>query len=81
MPRLLARWAVVVGSVVLTVIGTSLARASVNDLEAARLLPSAIPALLGPITEGGRAGWECAPERAAQSTSPAKAELPEDTGW
>ena len=41
------------------------------------LAPSEPPALLGPITESGRTGWDCAPERAAVARGPAAAELPQ----
>ncbi len=44
----------------------------------AGLVPSAAPELLGPITESGRTGWECAPERAARARTAAAAELPRD---
>jgi hypothetical protein len=42
------------------------------------LTPSAPPGLLGPITEGGRKGWDCAPERAARAHTAAAAGLPGD---
>jgi hypothetical protein len=41
------------------------------------LLPSDPPSLLGPITESGRVGWNCVPERAARARDAATAELPE----
>jgi len=41
-----------------------------------QLLPSAAPALLGPITETGRKGWDCRPERAAAAATSQDAELP-----
>ncbi len=40
------------------------------------LVPSAAPALLGPITEGGRVGWACKPEQAAGAGTWQNAELP-----
>ncbi len=40
------------------------------------LVPSSAPALLGPITETGRTGWDCLPERTARATSARAAELP-----
>jgi len=40
------------------------------------LQPSASPALLGPITESGRVGWACKPERAAAAGAWQNAELP-----
>ena len=42
------------------------------------LVTSAPPALLGPITETGRTGWNCAPERAATAKTAAAAGLPHD---
>jgi hypothetical protein len=42
------------------------------------LAASAPPALLGPITESGRTGWNCAPERAATARTAAMAGLPPD---
>jgi hypothetical protein len=41
------------------------------------LVPSAAPALLGPITEGGRVGWACKPEQVAGAGSWQNAELPQ----
>jgi hypothetical protein len=52
--------------------------ASLEDLLASGLTPSAAPALLGPITAAGRVGWECKPERAAAAGSWQNAELPSD---
>ncbi len=43
------------------------------------LLPSSVPALLAPISESGRTGWACAPERAAAATRAGAAELPAST--
>ncbi len=48
------------------------------DDPAAAVAPSAAPALLGPITETGRTGWDCAPERAATARTAAAAGLPHD---
>jgi hypothetical protein len=42
------------------------------------LVTSALPSLLGPITESGRTGWFCAPERAATAKTAAAAGLPHD---
>jgi hypothetical protein len=44
----------------------------------ASLVTSALPALLGPITESGRTGWDCAPEHAATARTAAAAGLPHD---
>jgi hypothetical protein len=40
------------------------------------LVVSAAPALLGPITESGRTGWDCAPEHAATARTASGAGLP-----
>jgi hypothetical protein len=40
------------------------------------LVVSASPALLGPITESGRTGWDCAPEHAATARTANGAGLP-----
>lgn len=59
--------------------GMALAKAaSLEDLLAGQLVPSAAPALLGPITSEGRKGWECKPERAAGAARSGDAELPPD---
>jgi hypothetical protein len=44
--------------------------------DAGSLVPSAAPALLGPITESGRTGWDCAPEHAATARTATGAGLP-----
>lgn len=49
---------------------------SVSAIDASGLLPSDAPALLGPINEKGRTGWECKPERAASAVAPKAADLP-----
>ena len=49
---------------------------SLEDAIAGALMPSAAPALLGPITSAGRTGWECKPERSASSAGWHEAELP-----
>lgn len=54
--------------------------ASLEDLVAGTLTPSAAPALLGPITAEGRKGWDCKPERAAAAMHAHEAELPTTTG-
>jgi len=63
--------------------GFALARASVPDLDEltrTTLVPSAIPALLGPVDALGRNGWKCAPEQAAKTSSAGAGELPQDPG-
>ncbi|MBV8531896.1 MAG: hypothetical protein JO104_11295 [Candidatus Eremiobacteraeota bacterium] len=52
--------------------------ASLEEMLAGALTPSAAPALLGPITSAGRIGWECKPERAAAAARWKEAELPSD---
>lgn len=52
------------------------AAVSLTDMTDAQLAPSAIPQLLGPITQAGRKGWECTPERAATAKRADAAELP-----
>lgn len=42
------------------------------------LRPSDQPALLGPISESGRIGWACKPEKAAEAAKVQQAELPVD---
>ncbi|MGA8099846.1 MAG: hypothetical protein WB810_14415 [Candidatus Cybelea sp.] len=54
--------------------------ASLEDLLAGALTPSAAPALLGPITSVGRVGWECKPERAAAAARWHEGELPTNAG-
>ena len=44
----------------------------------ASLVSSAPPALLGPITESGRAGWDCKPEHAAIARTASGATLPRE---
>ncbi|MBV8490915.1 MAG: hypothetical protein JO199_10345 [Candidatus Eremiobacteraeota bacterium] len=50
--------------------------ASVEDALASGLVPSAMPALLGPITSAGRKGWDCKPEHVASASHWQGAELP-----
>ncbi len=52
------------------------AAGSVSTIDANALLPSDTPALLGPINEKGRVGWECKPEKAAAAKSATGADLP-----
>ncbi len=54
------------------------AEATLADLGHAQLQPSSFADLLGPITEAGRVGWDCAPEHAARATAARDAELPTD---
>jgi hypothetical protein len=78
MHRGLGRWSVLVAALVLVGSAAGLARASVNELAEHSLVPSALPALLGPISALGRAGWDCVPERAAQASLVDHADLPND---
>ncbi len=78
MHRGLGRWSVLVAALVLAGGAAGLARASVDELAAHSLAPSALPAILGPISALGRAGWDCVPERAAQAQLVDHAELPND---
>ena len=78
MKRLRGRWAVLVAAVVLVGSAVGLARASVDELASAQLLPSQAPSVLGPISALGRVGWDCAPERAARATRADSAELPHE---
>lgn len=52
--------------------------ATLEELLSGAMTPSAMPALLGPITAEGRVGWECKPERAAAAAGYRQAELPAD---
>lgn len=54
------------------------AEATLDELARAQVSPTASADLLGPITEAGRTGWSCAPERAAGARSARAAELPAD---
>lgn len=49
---------------------------SFESLVDTQLMPSKAPALLGPITESGRAGWKCLPEVTAEARGWREAELP-----
>ena len=49
---------------------------SLDDLTGLQFLPSEAPSLLGPITEAGRTGWDCHPEKAATASKWHDAELP-----
>ncbi len=68
---------VLVFAIALTATGFALAGAvSLQGLANPNLSPSGVPELLGPITQSGRKGWECMPERAAAATRVSNAELP-----
>jgi hypothetical protein len=81
MRRLRIRW-----TVLLTLLGVlaaaggiaASAEATLDELGRLQVKPSELRDLLGPITESGRVGWNCTPERAARSTTARDAELPTD---
>ncbi len=50
--------------------------AAIDRIESATLSASAPPALLGPVNELGRAGWQCTPEQAALAKKARDAQLP-----
>jgi hypothetical protein len=52
------------------------AEISLEELSRPHLAPSADVGLLAPITDAGRTGWDCAPEKAARATTARAAELP-----
>lgn len=52
--------------------------ASIEAMLASQLQPSEAPALLAPITESGRTGWACKPERAASAKGWRDSELPSE---
>jgi hypothetical protein len=58
--------------------GAAAAAELLLDDPAVSLVTSALPSLLGPITESGRTGWNCAPEHAATARTATAAGLPRD---
>ena len=83
MKRFAVRLAYAAALALLTASGAGWARAAAGTFETALLqgtVPSALPALLGPIDEVGRKGWNCTPERAAAAKDPRAAELPAGDG-
>jgi hypothetical protein len=79
MPRMVVRRAFLVATALLGIAGAGFARASaaaLGDLVSAQFVPSAVPALLGPVNELGRNGWHCVPEQAAKARRASDAELP-----
>ena len=70
-------WIIPVLALMFACFGFAVAAAvSISDLATQKLVPSSAPLLLGPITQAGRKGWACAPERAAAAKDVAAAELP-----
>lgn len=64
----------------LSAVGLGVAYANAGAMVALtldQLMPSSAAGLLGPISEEGRTGWACRPERAAAARSPKAAELPD----
>jgi hypothetical protein len=62
------------------VVGIALgAEGTLEEVGGLALRPSDPPALLAPITESGRTGWDCAPEHAAVAVTAKAAELPQST--
>ena len=76
-PSGLHLWIIAVVASILACSGLAFAGAvSLNDLANPGLVASSTPELLGPITQAGRKGWECKPERVAAAKHAAAAELP-----
>lgn len=64
-------------ALLVTVAGIALAaEGALEGLGAVVLQPSDVPALLAPISEAGRTGWDCTPEHAAVASLAKNAELP-----
>ena len=65
-------------ALVAAIVGIALgAEGSLEGLGGGALQPSDPPALLAPIAEAGRKGWDCVPERAAVAVTAKAAELPQ----
>ena len=78
--RSASRLAFPAGLALLALGGASFARAAIaetDEFARASFVPSAAPALLGPINELGRNGWQCAPEQAVRATRASAADLPQ----
>jgi hypothetical protein len=73
----LRRWAIAAALALSAGAGVA-AAADLLQGDSALLVSSAPPPLLGPITEAGRTGWDCAPEHAATARSARAAGLPRD---
>ena len=79
MSRFRIRWTVLLTLVVLLATAGGLAigaEQSLDEIERTPLLPSSSASLLAPITEVGRKGWDCMPEKAARAKTARAAELP-----
>ena len=82
MRRLRIRWTVLLTLLGVIAAAGGVAVSAVEALDSfghGELQPSSFADLLGPITEGGRTGWDCAPERAARAAAARAAELPADS--
>ena len=75
--RDLRRWAIAAALALSAGVGVA-AGAELLQGDGSLLASSAPPALLGPITEAGRTGWDCAPEHAATARLSTSAGLPRD---
>jgi hypothetical protein len=75
--RGLGRWAIAVALALAACAGAA-AGTELLAGDPALLVSSARPALLGPITEFGRTGWDCDAERAATARTATAAGLPRE---
>ena len=73
----LRRWLIALALALAACAGTAMGAELVLG-DPTTLVPSAAPGLLGPITEAGRIGWSCAPEREARARTATEAGLPGD---
>ncbi len=76
--RILRRSAIAVVLALGACIGAAAGAEMLLDDPAASLVDSAPAGWLGPITESGRTGWNCAPEHAATARTASAAALPHD---
>lgn len=77
MSRLRLKLVVAIVAFVVASMGIAAAAlSSLDDLAGLGIVPSGLPSLLGPITESGRTGWDCHPEKAATAPHWHDAELP-----
>jgi hypothetical protein len=72
----LRRWLLAAALAVAASVGAALGAELISG-DPGTLLPSEPAGLLGPITEDGRTGWNCPPERAATSRDAVAGQLPE----
>ncbi len=79
MPRMPLRLALTLALALVGVGSVGFAYASVSAIDGIgtdTLTASAPPALLGPVNELGRNGWQCTPEQAALAKKARNAQLP-----